>query len=75
MNNGVEDRVRPYTCHEDFTCGEQEVFHDRPVTRFVNGTQWHILSFLGFPALGNPLGTGWGQSGVRYPAADLEVYE
>ena len=74
MNNGVEDHVRPYTRHEDFTCGEQEVFRDRPVTRFIDGTQWHILSFLGFPSLGNPLGAGWGQPGVRYPAADLAEY-
>ncbi len=74
MNNGVEDRVRPYTRHEDFTCGEQEVFRDLPVSRFVGGAQWHILSFLGYPALGNPLGAGWGQPGVRYPAADLAEY-
>jgi hypothetical protein len=74
MNNGVEDRVRPYTRHEDFTCGEQDVFRDVPVSRFVGGAQWHILSFLGFPALGNPLGAGWGQPGVRYPAAELAEY-
>lgn len=74
MNNGVEDRVRPYTPHEDFTAGEQEVFRDLPLSRFVGGAQWHILSFLGFPALGNPLGAGWGQPGVRYPAAELAEY-
>jgi hypothetical protein len=74
MNNGVEDRVRPYTRHEDFTCGEQEVFRDRPLARFERGSQWHILSFLGFPGPGNPLGAGWGQPGVRYSAPDLAEY-
>jgi len=66
--------VRPYSRHEDFTCGEQEVFRDVPASRFIEGRQWHILSFLGYPALGNPLGAGWGQPGVRYPAADLADY-
>jgi hypothetical protein len=74
MNNGVEDRVRPYTRNEDFTCGEQNVLHDMPAARLIEGRQWHILSFLGFSADGNSLGAGWGQPGVRYAAADLAEY-
>jgi hypothetical protein len=74
FNNGVEERVQPYTRLEDFTCGEAEVFSDHPSTRFLDGQQWHILSFLGYPYLGNPLGAGWGQPGVRYPAPDLADY-
>jgi hypothetical protein len=74
LNNGVDPRVMPYTRHEDYTCGEQEVFRDRPVTRWLNGEQWHILSFLGHPQLSNPLGTGWGQPGIRYRREDLGEY-
>jgi len=74
LNNGVDPRVMPYTRHNDFNCGEQEVFNDRPATRWINGEQWHILSFLGFPFLGHPLATGWGQPGVRYNPQDLGEY-
>jgi len=74
LNNGVDPYVLPYSRHEDFTCGEQEAFFDRPVSRWVLGEQWHILSFLGHPLLENPLGTGWGQPGVRYSREDLAEY-
>ncbi len=55
LNPGVEDRVRSYSHHEDFTTGEQNSFTDFPHCRFVNGEQWHILSYLG---------TGWAQPGT-----------
>jgi len=65
LNPGVQDRVRPYTRHEDYTAGEQNAFFDRPLSRFVDGEQWHILSYLG---------TGWGQPGVRYGKQDMIEY-
>jgi hypothetical protein len=74
LNNGVDPRVLPYTRHNDFNCGEQELFFDRPASRWLNGEQWHILSFLGHPFLGNPLGTGWSQPGVRYSREDFGEY-
>lgn len=74
FNPGVEDRVRPYSIHEDYTCGEQNRFLDIPVSRWVRGEQWHILSYLGFDRNGNYLGAGWGQAGVRYSKADLIEY-
>ncbi len=55
LNPGVEDRVRAYSHHEDFTTGEQNSFTDFPLSRFVEGEQWHILSYLG---------TGWAQPGT-----------
>ncbi|MGO8744966.1 MAG: alpha-L-fucosidase [Thermoguttaceae bacterium] len=55
LNPGVENRVRPYSRHEDFTTGEQNSFTDFPLARFVEGEQWHILSYLG---------TGWAQPGT-----------
>jgi len=38
--------VRAYTQWEDFTTGEQNAFKDLPERRWVDGEQWHILSFL-----------------------------
>jgi len=70
----VQDKVRPYSRHEDYTCGEQNRFLDQPVSRWTNGEQWHILSYLGHDRLGNSLGAGWGQPGVRYSKADLVEY-
>jgi len=65
LNVGVQDKVRAYTPHEDFTTGEQNEFFDRPVSRWVGGEQWHILSFLG---------NGWAQAGVRYGKSAMAEY-
>jgi len=74
LNPGVQDRVRAYSRHEDYTCGEQNRFLDQPSSRWVGGEQWHILSFLGHDRSGNYLGAGWGQPGVRFSKADLIEY-
>ena len=58
LNPGVDPEVRAYTPHEDYTTGEQNVFHEVPVERYLNGEQWHILSFLSK--------TWWGEPGVGY---------
>ena len=65
FNRGVDPRVMPYTRHEDYTCGEQNRFFDMPVERFIDGEQWHILSYLG---------TGWGQPGSQYTKRELAEY-
>jgi hypothetical protein len=65
LNVGVQDRVRPYTRHEDFTTGEQNAFTDIPAERFVNGEQWHILSYLG---------SWWGGPGVCLNKQQLADY-
>ncbi len=65
LNPGVDPEVRAYTPHEDYTCGEQNVFHEVPVERYLQGEQWHILSFLSK--------TWWAEPGVGYkkrPFAD-----
>lgn len=61
FNPGVEERVRPYSKHEDFTTGEQNIFFDWPASRFVNGEQWHLLAYLGCGSDG----TGWAQPGTK----------
>ncbi len=65
LNVGVQDKVRAYTRHEDYTTGEQNAFHDRPLTRWIDGEQWHILSYLG---------NWWGAPGVRYGKVELAQY-
>jgi len=65
FNPGVEAQVSAYSRHEDYTCGEQNRFFDAPVSRFIEGEQWHILSYLG---------SGWAQPGSQYTKRDLAEY-
>ena len=68
LNVGVQDKVHAYTSHEDYTTGEQNEFKDIPANRWVNGEQWHILSFLGCSF------QGWATPGSKYKKADLANY-
>ncbi len=65
FNRGVDPKVMSYTPHEDYTCGEQNRFFDIPAKRFLDGEQWHILSFLG---------DRWGAPGCHYSKQDLRDY-
>lgn len=68
LNPGVDPKVRAYSRHEDYTCGEQNQFFDQPVSRWIGGEQWHILSFLGCSA------QGWGMPGSKYGKQELVDY-
>ncbi len=65
FNPGVEEKVNAYSKHDDYTCGEQNRFFDMPASRFIEGEQWHIASFLG---------ASWGQAGCRYSKRELAEY-
>lgn len=65
FNRGVDPVVMSYTPAEDFTCGEQDRFFDMPSQRWLDGEQWHILSYIG---------TGWGQAGSKYGKRELREY-
>jgi hypothetical protein len=65
FNRGVDPQVMSYTPHEDYTCGEQNRFFDMPVERWLDGEQWHILSYMG---------TGWAQPGTQYTKRELAEY-
>jgi len=65
FNRGVDAVVMSYTAHEDYTCGEQNRFFDMPAARWLDGEQWHVLSYLG---------TGWGHPGSQYTKRDLAEY-
>ncbi len=66
MNSGVGDEVRPHFSGEDYTCGEQNRFFEVPPQRFIEGKQWHILSFLS--------GTAWAEPGTGYSKNELADY-
>ncbi len=72
LNPGVE--LTAYSRHEDFTAGEQNRFHAQPSGRWLNGEQWHILSYLGADRPGNYLSAGWCEPGVLYPKQELAEY-
>ena len=72
LNPGVE--LSAYSRHEDFTAGEQNRFHERPVRRWLNGEQWHVLSYLGGDRSDNYLAAGWGEPGIRYGKQELAEY-
>lgn len=65
LNPGVEKRVGAYSRYEDYTCGEQNKFLEVPVQRFIDGEQWHVLSYLG---------NWWGEAGTRYTKQELAEY-
>ena len=65
FNRGVDPLVLSYTPAEDFTCGEQNRFFDMPAERWLDGEQWHILSYMG---------TGWGHPGTQYSKRELREY-
>ena len=65
FNRGVDAEVMSYTSCEDYTTGEQNQFHDVPAERFLNGEQWHILSYLG---------DWWGEPGSKYTKQQLSDY-
>lgn len=72
MNPGVQNKVQFYTIYDDYTCGEQNNFLDIPTGRWVNGVQWHILSFLGCGS--SKIGAAWGMPGVKYQKSELIEY-
>ena len=72
LNPGVE--ITAYSRHEDFTAGEQNRFHEQPLGRWLNGEQWHVLSYLGADRGDNYLGAGWCEPGTRYSKRALAEY-
>jgi len=71
FNPGVDPKIHSRTIHEDYTCGEMNSFLEIPKERFVDGKQWHILSFMGTdPA--SPC--AWGRPGVALDRNELADY-
>jgi len=65
LNQGVRHPISRYSQWEDYTCGESNDFTEVPTQRFVGGSQWHELSFLG---------GAWAGPGVRINSTALRTY-
>ena len=65
LNNPSMTRANSGTDHEDFTTGEVNSFSDIPDSRWRDGKQFHVLSFLG---------PDWGTPGLKYKADYMTDY-
>jgi hypothetical protein len=65
LNNPTMHHANSSTLEDDFTTGENNRFGEVPSTRWVDGVQWHTLSFLG---------KRWCDKGVRYSSDWLANY-
>jgi len=65
-----------YTKYDDYLAGEENDFDKYPEARFINGRQWHILSFMGINEYGDDTWgyAGWGSFGSKYSGAELREY-
>lgn len=67
----VDLELRRYSQYEDYVSGEVFDFNIYPEGRFLEGSQWHILSPLG---KSGGLGGGWGGFDVKYTKKYLVDY-
>jgi alpha-L-fucosidase len=65
LNHGVVHPISRYSMYEDYTCGESDDLTEIPTQRFVNGSQWHTLSYIG---------NNWAQPGIKYNSSQLGSY-
>jgi hypothetical protein len=72
FNNGVKDRVGPYTSLENYTAGEMNRLQDLPDQRFLQGEQWHTLAPLGILPDGGE--NGWGERGCKHTPEFIKGY-
>lgn len=65
-----------YSIHEDYTAGEASYFNEIPKNATVDGSLWHVMSFLGLsycmPLCG--IVCGWARPGSRYSAEYIKDY-
>lgn len=72
FNNCVA--VTAYSIHDDYTAGEQNAFTERPAQRWLKGSQWHVLSFLGTHPQSHMGMAAWGEPGTCLPWQDMADY-
>ncbi len=65
LNQGVEEKIFPANIYCDYTAGEKEELEVLPESRFVDGSQWHVLSYLG---------DTWTYANARYDADYIADY-
>jgi hypothetical protein len=72
LNPGVE--LSAYSVHDDYTAGEMNAFLELPASRWLDGKQWHLLSYLGPERADNYLSAGWCEPGSKYGKQELAEY-
>ncbi len=72
LNPGVE--LSAYSVHDDYTAGEQNALLELPASRWLDGKQWHVLSYLGLERSDNYLAAGWCEPGLKYSKQELADY-
>jgi hypothetical protein len=82
LRAGYNDRIIAFNCgvamkansiYEDYMTGEQNAFTRVPENgRFVDGEQWHVLSFLGTQPVGKP--DAWSSPGATKQKQELAEY-
>ncbi|MBI5831595.1 MAG: discoidin domain-containing protein [Armatimonadetes bacterium] len=65
LNNPKMNASNSSTLNDDYTTGEQNTFGEVPRSRWCDGVQWHILSYLG---------NDWCTPGLRYDSKWLAEY-
>jgi len=65
LNNPKMTSSNSSTPDDDYTTGEQNKFEEIPSSRWRDGVQWHILSYLG---------NDWCSPGLRYNPAFMADY-
>ena len=79
MNNGGAIRecddgkvpaMKRFSIHDDYVSGEATDFSLLPDTRFVDGAQWHVFSWLGWKCSE----AAWAQDGLKYSGEFLGNY-
>ena len=66
FNGGTANGVDNNSPYEDYAAGEQNIFTLLPNARYVNGSQWHVMSYLG---------NSWVNGEVmRYTADEMKEY-
>lgn len=65
-----------YSKYENYTAGESNAFEELPERRFIDGSQWHILSFLGTHQYYDDIWGigGWNALGCEYNADYMTEY-
>ncbi len=65
LNNPTMQHANSSTLEDDFTTGENNEFGEIPESRWIDGVQWHTLSYLG---------KQWCDAGLRYDRDWLADY-
>lgn len=65
FNPGPLEKISYYSKYDDYTAGEIYHIHSVPSAQYINGVQWHAVTFLG---------SDWGMNNIRFTKLELANY-